>query len=52
MIELSPEELQAFKKIYKEETGKELSDKNAHKYAMMIVELAACVLFPDKHKPP
>jgi len=46
-MEISQEELQSFKRMYKEEFGKELSDQEAYEKALKLITLIKAVYLPD-----
>ncbi len=44
MIELTPTDIGEFKALFKQETGKDISDEEAREYALNLVQVVALVV--------
>lgn len=47
MIELSAQDIGEFKALFKRETGKDITNAEARKYAMSVLRLVALVVQPE-----
>lgn len=47
MIELTAQDVGEFKALFRKETGKDITDEEARKYAMSVLRLVALVVQPE-----
>lgn len=52
MIHLTPQAVAEFRELYRKETGREISDEQAHEYAERLIRLVAFAAGIDPFPPP
>ncbi|MEI8230585.1 MAG: hypothetical protein WCG83_05645 [Candidatus Peregrinibacteria bacterium] len=47
MIELTPQDIGEFKALFRQETGKDITDEQAREYSLNLLHLVALVVQPE-----